>query len=195
MKTYALTRDISDIETCMGDFEKGTKGNLFVEDDGWLLFRPFGYGDGWGFYVNEDDIEDVGSEMIAKAQQAKADKYLDQQVRYNGNVTTWREVIRKRILEDDWKAVIGRVPDHAKRSRAERTVQTMRRGWVPTGNENHPQTIKYRQALHDMEHATKETYRLENQQGDTLLAITKTGYEWAIQVIAEFNTAQIESRV
>lgn len=53
-----LTRSINDEETACGDFLKGTTGVL-VDEDGDTLFRPDGYGDGWGFYLSADDYEVV----------------------------------------------------------------------------------------------------------------------------------------
>lgn len=127
---------------------------------------------------------------ISNAQQAKKDKYLDSPIKYQGVVTTWRQVIRKRIIEDDWGASIVPVPDMTKRRNAAVLVEIMQRGWVPTGNELHPETIKYRQAQHDAKYARKADYMLTGP--DATLQITKTGYEYAISVIRECNLKQTQ---
>jgi hypothetical protein len=54
-----LVKNLTEEETGMGPFPKGTQGVLVNEDGDTPLFKPDGYGGGWGFYLSPSDYRPV----------------------------------------------------------------------------------------------------------------------------------------
>lgn len=124
---------------------------------------------------------------IEKAQAARASKYLDTLVRYHGTIITRRQLIRDRILVDDYSVVDRPIPDDAARRKAERELESMRRQWLPLGNECHPVTIRYNKLLIQSRSATKQEYLLMAPDKNWMHDLTKTGWVYAMSVIREHN--------
>jgi hypothetical protein len=117
--------------------------------------------------------------MTITARTAKAEKHLEKLHRYEGQIMTYARLIDS-LKAKGGTAEIVQVTDAAKRKRAAISFVIMRRGWIPTGNEKHPETIRYRQLERDTFEATKPEYRLSTGDGDgTFITLTKTAYDYA----------------
>ena len=116
---------------------------------------------------------------ISKAAAAKAAKHLSKLVRRDGVVKTRKEWI-DHFCETGCRVVVAEVPDTAKRKRAASQVMVMKRGWVPWGNEKHPETIRFRQLERDAFEATKPEYRVFIDE-TTFYVLSKTEYDYSQQ--------------
>lgn len=116
---------------------------------------------------------------ISKAAAAKAAKHLSKLVRRDGVVKTRKEWI-DHFCETGCRFVVIDVPDIAKCKRAAKQLMVMKRGWVPTGNEKHPETIRFRQLERDAFQATKPEYRLFIDE-TTFYVLSKTEYDYLQQ--------------
>lgn len=118
---------------------------------------------------------------IAKAASAKADKFLDKQVRTSDyGVVTYRELVQNR-LRDGGRVEAVEVEDEAERKKLQQQFDRMNQGFnIPWGNENHPKTIEA-QALKDKlaGKITSTEYRLHRPDGDGWSVINKTTYDYA----------------
>jgi hypothetical protein len=132
-------------------------------------------------------------DRFKKAQQAKADKYLDTEGRMpDGKTSTRRERIDKR-LADGWRVSVEQVKDDAGIRRIEREIKELGRGhdgWGAPANENHPDRIK----LNGLKAKLKEgptipEYVISDGNGDDRI-ISKTEFDYAKSI--EGNSAEVE---
>lgn len=119
------------------------------------------------------------TERFKRAQQAKADKYLDTQVRRADNsIATRRAIIDERMAGGGTTSV-KQVQDDAAERKLDREIGAMRRAGMPTGNEMHPTTIKYRGLLAQQKEGIKvPSYRITDKDGETYI-VSKTEYDYA----------------
>jgi 2'-5' RNA ligase len=119
------------------------------------------------------------TERFKRAQQAKADKYLDTHVRRADNsIATRRAIIDERMAGGGTTSV-KQIQDDAAERKLDREIGAMRRAGVPTGNEMHPTTIKYRGLLAQQKAGIKvPSYRITDKDGETHI-VPKTEYDYA----------------
>lgn len=113
---------------------------------------------------------------MAAAQAARMDAHLNSLIRYQGQVMKWKDLIDQKLAAGN-KVHAHDVPDEAREKALEKAIENLKKandGFIPTGNANHPTTIKYK-ALKDELAAgpTKKEYRLEDADGRGI-TITKT---------------------
>jgi len=127
-------------------------------------------------------------EAFKRAVQAKADKFLDTQVRReSGQVLTRREIINERMAGGGATA-IKQVQDDAAERKLDREIGAMRKAGVPTGNEMHPKTIKYREMLAQQKAGIKvPSHRITDKDGNEYI-ISKTEHDYAASVLAGGGT-------
>jgi hypothetical protein len=120
---------------------------------------------------------------------ARAAKHLDQLVR----TSSFGVVTRKRRLDLAIAAgatlEVASVRDEARERSLQREIETMRKadnGWyVPTGNSNHPLTIKFNKLKADLAAGPKTIeYRLHqtNSDGEFWNILTKIEYDYAVSI-------------
>jgi hypothetical protein len=124
---------------------------------------------------------------IAKARQAKADKHLDKLISSrNYGVLKSREWIARLLADGATLEVKQWRNYHACKKLAAR-LDIMRRGWIPWGNPNHPETIKA-QALKDaveLGYVLEQKYTISNPKEDgAYFVISKTEYTFAQSLTA-----------
>jgi hypothetical protein len=119
------------------------------------------------------------TERFKRAQQAKADKYLDTQVRReSGQVLTRRQIIDERMAGGGTTS-IKQVQDDAAERKLDRELGAMRRAGVPTGNQSHPTTIKYNELRAQQKAGIKvPSYRIHGADG-TEWVVSKTEHDYA----------------
>jgi hypothetical protein len=122
------------------------------------------------------------TERFKRAQQAKADKYLDTQVRReSGQVLTRRQIIDERMAGGGTTS-IKQVQDDAAERKLDRELGAMRRAGVPTGNQSHPTTIKYNELRAQQKAGIKvPSYRIHGADG-TEWVVSKTEHDYAQSV-------------
>lgn len=120
------------------------------------------------------------AERFAKVQKAKADKYLDEE---RWSETEQRKITRRQRIDErlaqGGKIDVKQIRDEARVRQIERELERMNKGWVPTGNPNHPETIKYNALKQELKNGPKEpSYRMVMPDGDEYI-INKTEYDYA----------------
>ena len=119
---------------------------------------------------------------IAVANQAKAEKHLGQLIRTSAYGICTRKQRLEQAIADGSTVESASVRDEARERAIEREMKAMMgNGWgVPTGNECHPVTIKYRKLQAEL--AAKPVmieYRLHRPDGEYWNVISKTEFECA----------------
>ena len=128
---------------------------------------------------NKSPKVETYQERFKRAVQAKADKYLDTKVRRpNGDILTHRQIIDERMAQGG-KTSVKMIQDDAAERKLDREIGAMRKTGVPTGNEMHPTTIKYRKLLAEQKAGIKvPSYRITVPDG-TEWVVPKTEYDYA----------------
>ena len=128
--------------------------------------------------AQREDLSGFTDSMSA-LQKGKVVASLDKKFRdNNGKVWSRREWIKNEVENNGAKAVENEVPDEAARKKAADEVDRMNKGWVPIGNENHPETIRYRELQKRAKSATKKEYTLNYGDGRDRV-VTKIEYDYA----------------
>jgi 2'-5' RNA ligase len=123
------------------------------------------------------------ADRFKKAQQAKTDKFLDENGRSpDGTIITRRQRMDQR-LADGWKVAVEDVKDDAAIARIKREMEQMMRGhsgYGPPANENHPDRIKYNALKKQLADGPKtKQYSISDGKGEERI-ITKTEYDYAL---------------
>ena len=128
---------------------------------------------------NKSPKVETYQERFKRAVQAKADKYLDTKVRRpNGDILTHRQIIDERMAQGG-KTSVKMIQDDAAERKLDREIGAMRKTGVPTGNEMHPTTIRYRKLLAEQKAGIKvPSYRITVPDG-TEWVVPKTEYDYA----------------
>ena len=114
---------------------------------------------------------------------AKVIGVLMQQVRHKGSVKTRKGVVDGMIAAGA-KVVVYEVSDFAKKKKLQKELSNLRRQWYPSGNENHPKTIRAHEIMAILKNdgcPKKEERRLELPDGayQNEAGITKTAMDYA----------------
>ena len=139
----------------------------------------------------------VNKNSLTAAKQAKSEQHLAQLVRSTAFGITSRKERIDRALAGGAQLIAATVKDEARERAIDRELAQMRgpSGWgVPTGNECHPLTIRYR-ALQTEQAAgpTAVEYRLD--YGEYWTVLTKTEWEYAKSAIALTEASVSPDRV
>jgi hypothetical protein len=117
---------------------------------------------------------------ITKARKAKNDKYFAKLISDSKHGILRRDEWLKRLMQDGGRLEVEEVPDDAKRRKCAKMLMIMNRQWLPLGNENHPQTIRFRQIERDTFEAVKNEYRIVRAgENGVFNVLTKTEFEYA----------------
>lgn len=134
-------------------------------------------------------VENTSTPPLDRARLAKADKYLDSQILFNGKQTSVRNMIEQRIAAGG-KLEEETVPDAAKKKQLEEVMRRYKNR--PFGNENHPDTKKYNAAKSELAAGPKKTeYRLYDADGERFVRLKKTGADYA-KSITKVEAAPVE---
>jgi len=120
------------------------------------------------------------SAPLQRAREARANKVLDEQMmaRSRGKVMTRRELVDAEIAEGA-TPLVQDVEDTAAVNRAVEQKKIMDRRIVPTGNPNHPETIRYRELEATIKNPPKKPeYRMVKDGAWRVL--TKSEYDYAV---------------
>ena len=129
-----------------------------------------------------------------KAQARREAKVLDTQVNTREYGVVTRRDLVDRELADGYTPETVEVTDTAAVKKAEDTKALMdKRGNVPLGNPNHPETIRYRELQKTLMSPPKvPEYRMN--KGDRYRVLTKIEYDYAAGKAKESTPAQVESK-
>lgn len=122
----------------------------------------------------------------AVAYEKRIEKVLGTLIRSGGIVRTRKELIEFE-LANGGRLEIVQVKDESAVKKAEDSIRIMNRGWVPTGNPNHPETIRYNELKAIVANPpTIPDYRMVKPDlehgGEFYRVLTKIEYVYATQL-------------
>ncbi len=119
----------------------------------------------------------------AVANKNRIEKVLQTLIRSGGVVRTRKELIDFE-LANGGRIEIVQIKDESAVAKAEDSIRYMNRGWVPTGNPNHPETIRYNELKEIVKNPpTIPEYRMIKRDlefgGECWRVLTKIEYDYA----------------
>lgn len=115
--------------------------------------------------------------MIENAQKARAEKYLNSLVRYNGKIVTVKEWLHA-LNKAGFHPEVDTIHDTTKEEKETERLRRIISSWdFPAGNENHPMVKRYN---HDKEELSKGIFKTVYmmRSGTLGYVITKTAYDY-----------------
>lgn len=117
--------------------------------------------------------------MIKEAQRAKAEKYLNSRVNYDGKIITVREWLQE-LTNAGYTPVVENYRDNAKEDKERERLRIVIGSWgFPLGNPCHPEHKKYLQDKSELEKGFYKTVYLMRSES-TSYVITKTAYDYLL---------------